>query len=45
MKTELSIIIPAKNEAESLVSLFPVLYGIYPDAVFTIVDSGLWDVL
>lgn len=40
---ELSIIIPAKNEAESLVSLLPDLKQRYPEAEIIVVDDGSTD--
>lgn len=39
----LSIVIPAKNEASSLVSLLPELRRLYPDAELIVVDDGSTD--
>lgn len=42
-RNTLSIIIPAKNEAESLRSLIPELRSIYPDAEIIVVNDGSGD--
>lgn len=41
--TRISIIIPAKNEAESLSNLLPKLTGLYPDAEILVVNDGSQD--
>ena len=43
MTCETSIIMPAKNEAESLVKLLPVLRKKFPDAEIIVVDDGSTD--
>jgi len=43
MTCETSIIMPAKNEAESLVTLLPVLKENFPDAEIIVVDDGSTD--
>lgn len=43
MKPKLSIIIPAKNEAESLMSLLPRLVKFQPDAEIILVNDGSTD--
>ncbi len=43
MTFETSIIMPAKNEAESLVKLLPVLREKFPDAEIIVVDDGSTD--
>ena len=43
MTCEISIIMPAKNEAESLVTLLPVLKENFPDAEIIVVDDGSTD--
>jgi glycosyltransferase involved in cell wall biosynthesis len=40
---ELSIILPAKNEAEGLRRTLPVLRGAYPDAEIIVVNDGSTD--
>ena len=42
-KTHLSIVLPAKDEAQSLVTLLPTLRGLYPDAEIVVVDDGSQD--
>ena len=41
--TSLSIILPAKNEAESLSNLLPQLKNLYPDAEIIVVNDGSTD--
>jgi glycosyltransferase involved in cell wall biosynthesis len=43
MTYEISIILPAKNEAESLIRLLPVLRNTFPDAEIIVVDDGSTD--
>ena len=43
MTTAISIILPAKNEANSLKSLLPALRKSYPDAEIIVVDDGSTD--
>jgi glycosyltransferase involved in cell wall biosynthesis len=43
MTYETSIILPAKNEAESLTNLLPVLRNTFPDAEIIVVDDGSTD--
>jgi glycosyltransferase involved in cell wall biosynthesis len=43
MTTEISIILPAKNEADSLDSLLPVLRESFPDAEIIVVNDGSTD--
>jgi len=43
MTLEISIILPAKNEAESLTKLLPVLRKRFPDAEIIVVDDGSTD--
>jgi glycosyltransferase involved in cell wall biosynthesis len=43
MTHETSIILPAKNEAESLIKLLPVLRNNFPDAEIIVVDDGSTD--
>lgn len=43
MKTKLSIVIPAKNESGSLVSLLPQLKACQPDAEIVVVNDGSTD--
>lgn len=43
MNTSVSIIIPAKNESESLVRLLPHLTELYADAEIIVVDDGSTD--
>ena len=43
MTTGISIILPAKNEANSLKSLLPALRKSYPDAEIIVVDDGSTD--
>ena len=43
MTTGISIILPAKNEADSLESLLPRLRESYPDAQITVVNDGSTD--
>jgi glycosyltransferase involved in cell wall biosynthesis len=43
MSNDLSIILPAKNEAESLASLLPNLRELYPDEEIIVVDDGSTD--
>ena len=43
MTYETSIILPAKNEAESLTKLLPVLRNTFPDAEIIVVDDGSTD--
>ena len=43
LRNTLSIIIPAKNEAESLRSLIPELRSTYPDAEIIVVNDGSGD--
>ena len=43
MTTGISIILPAKNEADSLKSLLPRLRETYPDAQILVVDDGSTD--
>ena len=43
MQKSISIIIPAKNEAESLSRILPVLCKIYPEQEIVIVDDGSED--
>ena len=43
MTSEISIILPAKNEAESLQTLLPVLRREFPDEEIIIVDDGSTD--
>lgn len=43
MTCETSIILPAKNEAESLTKLLPVLRKKFPDAEIIVVDDGSTD--
>ncbi|VAX11993.1 Glycosyltransferase involved in cell wall biogenesis, partial [hydrothermal vent metagenome] len=43
MSESLSIILPAKNEAASLVSLLPELRRRYPDAEIIVIDDGSSD--
>ena len=43
MTTGISIILPAKNEANSLQSLLPALRKSYPDAEIIVVDDGSTD--
>ncbi|MFI4920420.1 MAG: glycosyltransferase family 2 protein [Gammaproteobacteria bacterium] len=42
-KTHLSIVLPAKDEAQSLASLLPKLRGLYPEAEMVVVDDGSKD--
>lgn len=41
--TDLSIVIPAKNEAKGLAALLPELIAAYPDAELIVVDDGSTD--
>ena len=43
MTTEISIILPAKNEADSLKTLLPVLRKNFPDAEIIVVNDGSTD--
>jgi glycosyltransferase involved in cell wall biosynthesis len=43
MTGDTSIILPAKNEAESLVKLLPILRNKFPDAEIIVVDDGSTD--
>ena len=43
MTYETSIILPAKNEAESLIKLLPVLRNNFPDAEIIVVNDGSTD--
>jgi glycosyltransferase involved in cell wall biosynthesis len=43
MSTNFTIVIPAKNEAESLKSLLPCLRDIYPNIEIIVVDDGSTD--
>jgi glycosyltransferase involved in cell wall biosynthesis len=43
MSYDLSIILPAKNEAKSLASLLPRLHELYPDEEIIVVDDGSED--
>lgn len=43
MKNKMSIVIPAKNESESLVSLLPKLQACQPDAEIVVVNDGSTD--
>jgi len=43
MSKEVSIILPAKNEAESLKTLLPTLRGKFPDAEVIVIDDGSTD--
>jgi len=43
MSKEVSIILPAKNEAESLKTLLPALRGKFPDAEVIVIDDGSID--
>ena len=43
MTCETSIILPAKNEAESLIKLLPVLRNNFPDAEIIVVNDGSTD--
>ncbi|HEV7165164.1 MAG TPA: glycosyltransferase family 2 protein [Gammaproteobacteria bacterium] len=42
-KTHLSIVLPAKDEAQSLAALLPKLRGLYPEAEIVVVDDGSKD--
>jgi glycosyltransferase involved in cell wall biosynthesis len=43
MKETISIILPARNEEESLQTLLPKLPGLYPDVEIIVVDDGSTD--
>jgi len=43
MKCKTSIILPAKNEAQSLQHVLPVLRGEFPDAQIIVVNDGSTD--
>jgi glycosyltransferase involved in cell wall biosynthesis len=43
MTCDTSIILPAKNEADSLIKLLPVLRNKFPDAEIVVVDDGSTD--
>ena len=43
MTSEISIILPAKNESESLQTLLPVLRSKFPDEEIIVVDDGSTD--
>ena len=43
MTCETSIVLPAKNEAESLTKLLPVVRNKFPEAEIIVVDDGSSD--